>query len=271
MDPLSDSKQLPPFVDAALHDESLWQKFDLDPQSLRETLLVRLEGHLPTSLQAQLSTQHRMVAAIGNMISAVFYDGALKSVRTQLCPALSRVILKPVTWFSTSRLKGRQERNLRASFLNPAEAQEIVKILDRVEFFAKALKGKPHSADGPTNRIHIAVLSGYAAQTDHIGQLLEQKRHEWDHIEVVCHTVDSFQGREADFVIFSTTRSNAFKRPGFLVSPERINVALSRGRNGLCIIGDLEFCYSFVGSPLATVIDYMKAHADECCIEEVGS
>lgn len=266
---VGDSKQLPPYVDAALHDEAVWQKYKLDPQLLRETLLLRLQAHLPPSLQAQLSTQHRMVSPIGNLISAVFYDGSLNSVRTELCPVLSRVLPKPVTWFTTSSLKSRQESNHGASFLNPTEAQEIVKVIDRVEFFASALKAGSRGADGSNNRINIAVLSGYAAQADHVRELLEQKRHEWRHVDVVCHTVDSFQGREADFAIFSITRSNMHKRPGFLNSPERINVGLSRGRNGLCIIGDSEFCRTLVGSPLASVLDHMKAHAEECCIEEV--
>jgi serine/threonine protein kinase len=266
---VGDSKQLPPYVDAALHDEAVCQKFELDQHSLRETLLLRLQAHLPPSLQAQLSTQHRMVSAIGNLISKVFYDDALTSVRTELCPVLSRVLPKPVTWLTTSSLKGRQESNHGASFLNPAEAQEIVKVIDRVEFFASALKAGSRGATGSDNRIHIAVLSGYAAQSEHVSELLEEKRHEWRHVDVVCHTVDAFQGREADFAIFSITRSNVHKRPGFLNSPERINVGLSRGRNGLCIIGDSEFCSTLVGSPLANVLDYMKANSDECCIEEV--
>jgi superfamily I DNA and/or RNA helicase len=266
---VGDSKQLPPYVDAALHDEAIWQKFELDPQSLRETLLLRLQSHLPMALQAQLSTQHRMVAPIGNLVSSVFYDGALKSVRTELCPILSRVLPKPVTWFTTSRLKGRQERNHGASFLNPAEAQEVVKIIDRVEFFASALKAGSHGSADSDHQIHIAVLSGYAAQAHHIRELLEQKRHEWQHVVVVCNTVDAFQGREADLAILSVTRSNIHKRAGFLSSPERINVGLSRGRNGLCIVGDSDFCHMLAGTPLAKVLDYMAAHSSECCKEEV--
>jgi AAA domain/Protein kinase domain len=266
---VGDTKQLPPYVDATLHDQAVWERFEIDPQSLRETLLLRLQLHLPSALQAQLSTQHRMLAPIGNLISQVFYDGALNSVRHEFCPVISRVLPKPVTWFTTSGLTGRQERNNGASFLNPAEAQEIVKVIDRVEFYASALKAGSHMPSETNHRIHIAVLSGYAAQTDHVHELLEQKRQEWRHVDVVCHTVDAFQGREADLAIFSVTRSNIYNRAGFLSSPERINVGLSRGRNGLCIIGDSDFCTTLVGSPLAGVLEYMIAHAEECCIEKV--
>jgi superfamily I DNA and/or RNA helicase len=255
-------------MDAALKDDEIWQRFELDPHSLRETLLAKLQAGLPEGLQARLSTQHRMVAPIGNLISSVFYEGGLKSIRTQTSPVLSRILPKPVTWFSTSKLRERHERNNGASFLNPSEAQEILKIIDRVEFYSGALSGskspKPHVL-----KMRIAVLSGYAAQTDHIRELLEQKHGQWQHVEVVCHTVDAFQGREADLAIFSVTRSNTHKRAGFLSSPERINVGLSRGRDGLCIVGDAEFCKTLTGSPLSKVLDYMSGNEAECCLEGI--
>lgn len=266
---VGDSKQLPPYVDAALQDQTVWQRFDLDPQTLRETLLSRMQAGLPSLLQAQLTTQHRMVAPIGNLISTIFYDGTLNSVRKEICPILSRVLPKPVTWFTTSKLRERLERNNRASFLNPAEAQEILKIIERVEFYAGAIAAGAHGAGQVANRIRVAVISGYAAQTDHVHQLLEQRRSEWRHVEVACHTVDAFQGREADLAVFSVTRSNIHKHAGFLSSPERINVALSRGRNGLCIVGDADFCRTFSGSPLAKVLEHIRAHPDECHVEEV--
>jgi serine/threonine protein kinase len=265
---VGDPKQLPPYVDAALHDEDVWRRFDLDPQSLKETLLSRLQYTLPSTLQAQLSTQHRMVSEIGNLISRVFYDNALKSVRTGVCPVLSRVLPKPVTWFSTVKLRDHHEKNAGASYVNPAEAREVLKVLDRVEFYAKALRSG--SARTPTGapKLSIAVLSGYAAQTELIEHLLEQKRQGWQCIEVLCNTVDAFQGREADLAIVSLTRSNIYRRAGFLHSPERINVALSRGRNGLCIVGDVDFCRGLSDSPLRRVLEHIQAHSDECHIEE---
>jgi superfamily I DNA and/or RNA helicase len=266
---VGDTKQLPPYFDAALKEQDIWQRFELDPQSLRETLLSRLQAGLQTPLQVQLSTQHRMVAPIGNLISSIFYDGTLISVRTETSAILSRVLPKPVTWFTTSKLRDRQERNDGASFLNPREAQEVIKIIDRVEFYAGAMASQRGLAQASL-KTRIAVLSGYAAQTDHVRDLLEQKHGQWRYVEVVCHTVDAFQGREADLAIFSVTRSNVLKRAGFLGSPERINVGLSRGRNGLCIVGDADFCRTLSGTPLASVLDHMKAHPDECQVEEVS-
>jgi superfamily I DNA and/or RNA helicase/serine/threonine protein kinase len=267
---VGDPKQLPPYVDAALNDQEVWEKYDLNPQELKDTLLTRFQASLPSSQQAQLTTQHRMVAPIGNLISQVFYDNALQSTRTKNCPILSQVFRKPVTWLSTSKLKSRGERNNNsASFLNLVEAQEILKLIDRIEFYAGAL-WSTYKGNTNTDKISVAILSGYAAQTDYIHDLLEQKRRRWLFVDATCNTVDSFQGREADLAIFSITRSNLQRRPGFLKSRERINVALSRGKNGLCIVGDADFCRGLTGSPLTEVLDHVQAHSSECVLEEVA-
>jgi len=266
---VGDPKQLPPYVDSALQDQEVWEKYDLDPQQLKDTLLNRLHIGLSSAQQVQLTTQHRMIAPIGNLISRVFYDNTLKSVRSSTCPILSQVFRKPVTWLSTTKLKGKSERNAGASFLNLTEAQEILKLIERIEFYANALKSGSRRSK-LSRKITIAILSGYAAQTEHIDNLLEQKHRHWQHVEVTCNTVDAFQGREADLAVFSVTRSNPLRRAGFLQSRERINVALSRGRNGLCIVGDADFCRALSGSPLSEVLDHVQTNHDECCLEEVA-
>ena len=133
-----------------------------------------------------------MVAPIGNLISRVFYDNTLKSVRNSTCPILSQVFRKPVAWLSTTKLKSKGERNNGASFLNLTEAQEILKVIERIEFYANALKAGS-KAGKLAEKVTIAILSGYAAQTEHIDNLLEQKRRRWQHVEVTCNTVDAFQ------------------------------------------------------------------------------
>jgi hypothetical protein len=58
-------------------------------------------------------------------------------------------------------------------------------------------------------------------------------------------TADNFQGEESDIVVISLTRSNARNDIGFMTSPERLNVLLSRARNALILIGDAQ---TFMGS-----------------------
>jgi superfamily I DNA and/or RNA helicase len=84
--------------------------------------------------------------------------------------------------------------------------------------------------------------------------------------------VDAVQGRQCDVAMFSVTRSNPNLNVGFL-GPEhwrRINVAVSRARFGLTIVGDAEFCRSANGA-LQQVVRYIEKHPDDCEVQVVES
>ena len=93
-------------------------------------------------------------------------------------------------------------------------------------------------------------------------------RDRWRNIQVEIATVDSFQGRECDVVVYSTVRSNPNHRIGFLQDYRRINVALSRARELLVIVGDeLMMETASVGAdpnPFASVLAYIRTHEDDC-------
>ena len=78
----------------------------------------------------------------------------------------------------------------------------------------------------------VAVISPYDAQVQKIRQLLE------DVADLEIDTVDGFQGREKEAVIVSLVRSNAAGELGFVADIRRINVALTRARKKLVVIGD---------------------------------
>jgi superfamily I DNA and/or RNA helicase len=91
-------------------------------------------------------------------------------------------------------------------------------------------------------------------------------------------TVDSFQGNEADLVVVSLVRNNPFGNPhnawGFILSPERLNVMLSRGRRHLVVIGcskmiDLYSAYDEV-KPLANVLHYFREHGSVVDCRSLG-
>lgn len=82
---------------------------------------------------------------------------------------------------------------------------------------------------------------------------------------MTCSTVDAFQGSEAEICIYSVTRSNKEGRLGFLRERPRLNVALSRGRSALIIVGDDAFCRSASGdNPFRKVLDFIEAHPEQC-------
>jgi superfamily I DNA and/or RNA helicase len=84
-------------------------------------------------------------------------------------------------------------------------------------------------------------------------------------LDIEVSTVDAVQGRESDVTLFSVARSNKHGELGFLGprNARRINVALSRSRYGLVIVGDAAFCEAIPG-PLQTVLSYMREHAGTC-------
>ena len=264
---VGDQRQLSPFMDAVLRNRQMLADKSIDREIVGETLLARLARlEIPSHAKAMLNRQYRMVPAIGNLISKIFYENKLESAGGQTVPrALTQVWAAPVTWLSTSRDLQRGEQLSNSSWINPLEARWIRILLDRLEFMLKA-QGKSASGQGPS-LLKVAVLTGYSAQRAHVESVLEGEHR--PHLEVECRTVDAYQGREADLVIFCVTRSNKFSRAGFLAERERINVALSRARYALWIVGDADFCRGLgATSPLAEVRDYIEQHAPDCSLKE---
>lgn len=84
-------------------------------------------------------------------------------------------------------------------------------------------------------------------------------------LDIEVHTVDSFQGREADIIIYSITRSNEQNKLGFLGDERRLNVALSRAKELLVLVGDHSFCRLAKGENLLRpVLEHIERHRDEC-------
>jgi serine/threonine protein kinase/flagellar biosynthesis GTPase FlhF len=265
---VGDQRQLPPFVDVALRNPRFFADNRIDSEIVKETLLARLDRlELPAHSQAMLTQQHRMVPAIGNLVSTIFYGGKLESVHNpdrEIPDSLGAVVSAPVAWFSTSREKYRREQSPNGSFFNPLESEWTATLLGRLEFY-HARSTQPKNAT--RKKLKVAVLTGYAAQRGHLTQRIADES--CPNLEIECHTVDSYQGREADVVIFSITRSNIHGRAGFLSSLERINVALSRARYALWIIGDADFCRDLGGAtPLADVLRYIETHSTDCLVKE---
>ena len=80
----------------------------------------------------------------------------------------------------------------------------------------------------------------------------------WTHLDIQLNTVDAFQGRQADMVVYSVARSNQRRFLGFLRELPRLNVALSRGRDAVLIVGDMDFCEGAnEPNPFKSVIRWM--------------
>ncbi|MBK6856875.1 MAG: hypothetical protein IPG97_10105 [Microthrixaceae bacterium] len=248
---VGDEKQLPPFLDEALRDRSVQDEFSLDPDELKQTLFGRLARGLPSANSRSLNRQYRMVPQIGGLISSCFYGGALESADRQPLGLTAELQGSPVCWLATDGLRDRGERETNAkTFLNLCEAREVMRHLKRLDALA---------ARDATDPMHVLVLAPYSAQVAELARRVRQERERLPHLEIEVNTVDAAQGREADALVFSTVRSNPRFKMGFVRDLERANVALSRGKYLLTIVGDSSF-FEQAGGPLGDVLRFVRQH-----------
>jgi superfamily I DNA and/or RNA helicase len=265
---VGDTHQLPPLDEEILRSPEHLNEYHLDAEFVQETLFQRMADGLPDHSRYMLREQYRMIRPIGDLISTCFYDGELMSPSTEGILGYE-MLGKPVLWLDTGPLGSRrledQPAGAGTSYANRGEAQVVIdrlRILDRT--IGKGLITPPHNAQ----QLTVLLIAPYRSQVDELKRRLA--RAHVDHLNVSVQSVDAVQGREADIAFFSVTRSNVSGVMGFL-GPDywrRINVALSRARYGLTIVGDAEFCRSAPGG-LKAVIEYIRTHPDDCELRAV--
>jgi serine/threonine protein kinase len=225
---VGDHRQLPPFLEDSLVDTELLSDHNLRRDEITETLFDRLRRHLPQECRRTLDRQHRMAPAIGDLISECFYNGTLQSAPRASPAWLSEALPAAVSWLTTSKLPERFESRSGTQITNNLEARAVRLLLRRIN----------RAAGQARRKLTVVALSGYAGQREAIRRELAPYESSWRNLSVEVATVDTFQGREADIAIYSVTRSNPEGSIGFLAESRRLNVALSRGRDALVILGD---------------------------------
>ena len=253
---VGDPKQLPPYSELD-PNKVLEQRFPIE--EAEATLLDILTPHLPESCKAQLTEQRRMVAGIGRLISDVFYDGKLVTMRkaADRNPVAAKLHPHEVDWHTTAALKQRRDQEMPGrTYRNSTEATIVQQILERLN---EANRGRAP--------LSVAVIAGYSAQVNELDQRLRGAAKPFQNLDIVINTVDAFQGKDADICIYSVTRSNNKGRLGFQREVPRLNVALSRGRDALIIVGDDDFCRAVTSeNPFRPVLAHIDNSPAECAI-----
>ena len=241
---VGDHKQLPPIVTNEVR--SAWLKNNNAHRKTRcpgeISLFEILMNSLPKENKVILNKQFRMHPQIGDFISKVFYqnenltNGVSKEERSLPIKGYP----ESISFHSTSKFKTKSrecfDTNL-LSYFSPAEislCMEQLKIID-----ISTDKRNP-----PT----IGIVSLYKAQVDRLTHEIQMVK--FQNLPKIKQTdiatLDSFQGREKDIIILSLARSPQAidnfdaKLYKFFLDVRRLNVALSRARKRLFIIGDLE-------------------------------
>ena len=215
---------------------------------MRESLMQRLVEHYGDAIYRRLTVQYRMHESIMRFSSDWFYQGSLiadASVRRHRLCDLRNVERSPLTestllWIDTAGA-GYEEQLEKdgQSKWNPGEAGVVLRLLRDLD---------DHGVRGD----QIAVIAPYAAQVRYLrGQA------DLDGLEI--DTVDGFQGREKEVVLLSMVRSNPDGQIGFLADRRRSNVAMTRARRQLIVLGDSA---TLGGNEFyAAVLDYFESAA----------
>ncbi|KAJ5511802.1 hypothetical protein N7453_003905 [Penicillium expansum] len=194
-------------------------------QSLFERLVIL--GCSPI----RLNVQYRMHPCLSEFPSNMFYEGSLQNGIT-IADRVRRdvdfpwpIIDDPMMFWSNL---GNEEISASGtSYLNRTEATNVEKIVTR--FFKAGVQPRD-----------IGIITPYEGQRSYIVSSMQAtgtfKKEHYKEIEVA--SVDAFQGREKDYIILSCVRSNDHQGIGFLSDPRRLNVALTRARFGLVILGN---------------------------------
>ncbi|HTI90030.1 MAG TPA: AAA domain-containing protein [Puia sp.] len=189
-----------------------------------------------------LEEQYRMHTTIMGYSSGVFYEGRLKAH-----PSVAAHLLfegdGPLAFVDTAGC-GFDEKPEGSGLTNPEEAAFLIKHVTQLVSelsvrFEKdagpAAQGQAGAAEFPT----IAIISPYRNQVHLLQELLLHSAvlRRYAH-RITVNTIDSFQGQERDIVYIGMTRSNSDSKIGFLSDIRRMNVAMTRARKKLVVIGD---------------------------------
>ena len=260
---VGDHKQLAPMYEKR-HVRAVARNLQIDE---REVVKTDFERAFTVNNGIALDTQYRMIEPIGKIVSHCFYNNELHSYRKKAdswCDELPYPLNKPVSWIdsgSGDRAVNEDEPQ-KGKFVNKHEVAvclHLLRQLARPEHMERL-----NSKRTPMNPQPIGVITMYRGQKRLIEE--ELSRAEWaaplrDAVRI--DTVDSYQGSENSLLILSLVRNNDKGLQGFLVDQSRINVALSRAKDRLVIIGSKKM-WSGVNAPsaLGSVVSYVtEQHA----------
>jgi superfamily I DNA and/or RNA helicase len=236
---VGDHHQLPPTVTTDALDERVGYRLELHEVEdlLRESYFGKLFEKMPADAKGMLTMQYRMHPEIGRVVSDLFYESKLESAprhddMIQQCPFRSRVSFIDFTGLAAYRSSlgplGISQRN----DFEASVAVDLLQQLSRARVLQETL-----------------VVCPYEAQRSAVAALIS-RRLAGTPIRVT--TVDAVQGGEAPFVLLLMTRSRGPVQ--FLLDRHRMNVALSRAKEAVIILGHAEQLCAHEASPIRQLL-----------------
>ena len=235
---VGDHKQLPPYIDNDAYDEIEDDNAHLH-RLMKTSLFEELYESASAGMRTMLFRQYRMHRDIAALINQFYIDtdaGRLESPsedkKEHGCQGDGISEENHILWYDIGNSHEYFESKLNKSYYNEYEAESIKKLLFRLN--NNLVKNGEHKS--------IGVITFYDAQV----KLLEDKLVRsgfykgLSNLELRIGSVDRFQGMEEDIIIISFVRNNEHHNIGFARDCRRINVALSRAKKLLVIVGSSE-------------------------------
>ena len=233
---VGDHKQLPPMLEPdivrKLQEKPEFKNIPDIEVSLFERLFEIFFHSKGSHVKAvRLEQQYRMHPDICKFVSEVFYDGALKpgvsAEKRKSPPSINQG--KALTFINVPITRGQETGGGSHSRMRRAEVEAVMRELRTIL----------RNDSGKT----VGIITFYLAQVKALREETQEFLDEEQKRLVEVGTVDAFQGKEYDYVILSTVRSNKIendpqKSVGFLVRPNRLCVAFSRAQRQLIVCGD---------------------------------
>ncbi|PJI06846.1 MULTISPECIES: AAA domain-containing protein [Clostridium] len=238
---LGDYLQIPPIV----NDEvaKLCKIDGVSMELLKESFFEYLYKNeaLPKENKTLLGIQFRMPSEIASIISHKFYEDNYESVASKenMKSICGEIFDRPLVVISTS--DGDKEKRCEkpaagGGYINDYESDLIGNIIFRI------------ITSGALSSSEIGIIAPYSKQVANIRKVLRRKVYSLTDEEIVsmAATLDSYQGQERKLIIYSSTRSDYKKeskqpRIGFMKELRRLNVAFTRCKNQMIVIGDMDF------------------------------
>ncbi|KAL4364782.1 hypothetical protein AHAS_Ahas07G0040500 [Arachis hypogaea] len=217
---IGDERQLP-----ALVKSKIAEKAEFGRSLFERLVLLGKERHM-------LNIQYRMHPSISKFPSEEFYNKQLADASIVKSTSYNKQFLKGKMYGSYSFInisRGKEQSNHDHSLKNIAEAAAVSQIIQSLRKECLTRRKK----------VSIGIISPYNGQVHEIQKTIKQYISDSDpNFSVSVRSVDDFQGGEEDIIIISTVRSNGVGNIGFLSNRQRTNVALTRARYCLWILGN---------------------------------
>ena len=207
---------------------------------LGKTLMERIVENKPECVTL-LNVQYRMNDEIMRFSSDWFYNGKVTTAQEITRRKSILNFDRPILWLDTGQIDfGADEPGCKEQFVGENFGRinkgEATLTLDSLQaYFTKI--GKQRILD---EQIDVGVISPYRAQVQYLRRLIMKREFFKPYRRLITvNTVDGFQGQERDIILISMVRANENGEIGFLRDLRRMNVAMTRARMKLIILGDV--------------------------------